>query len=186
MSTQGGAHDCVQITRATGAGKSHSISIQVAHGCAGTQCSQMRCCLQAELCTRTLILSTRHCSSMATVVSASTVSQYLWPTKRVAMKTQWRPREKKKRVTRRQERRGKTRKWRRTMWAPRARTTHAIISAIVVWQSHVSGSAKSRLLRARAVSLVLLASNPRRARARFRLLVRTYLVVHGGSRDSGE
>jgi hypothetical protein len=39
-STQRGAQRCVQTARTTSVGRSHTMSVQVAHGCARAQCSQ--------------------------------------------------------------------------------------------------------------------------------------------------
>jgi hypothetical protein len=45
-STQRGAQRCVQTARTTSVGRSYTMNIRVAHGCAGEQCSQTHRYLQ--------------------------------------------------------------------------------------------------------------------------------------------
>jgi hypothetical protein len=52
-STQRGAQRCVQTVRTTSVSRSHTMSIQVAHGCAGAQCSQTYRCSQTGVGPRT-------------------------------------------------------------------------------------------------------------------------------------
>jgi hypothetical protein len=60
-STQTGAQRCVQTVRTTSVSRSHTMSIQVAHGCAGAQCSQTHRCLQTGVSHHYSEVSTRAC-----------------------------------------------------------------------------------------------------------------------------
>jgi hypothetical protein len=60
-STQRGALRSVQTILTTSVGTSHTTSIQVAHGCAGAQCSQTHRCLQTRVGHHYSEVSTRAC-----------------------------------------------------------------------------------------------------------------------------